>query len=242
MSKFVRSTVLLSSVLSLSLGLNLVSVHAEENTDADVGTAVEEVVIKGEDKAKIFVPKTNFDNLSVTDVDGSVTYYNTLEDMKLDLTYRSADRLTLKPIKTNDSVLKDGAQEDVTGSIEEDYSATKSIGETYLGSETKKMKFLGNSKYTPDWAPASGYNLTYGMSDTFSSTFNTGFGDVSASFTRTYGIETSLPADKKRYSKVAGYADLKIQTWRVSRPNVSISYYRQKVTKLNTYVKVRYKK
>lgn len=230
MVKFVKSSILVTSALTLSLGLNLTSVHAEEeDTSSEIIPAE---TIMGEDP--VTERKVDFENLSVTELDGSVTFYNALEEMQLDLTFSQTPRIPKLPLSEKPRF--PGAQEDDT------MTTSGSLGETYIGTKYHYMKFMGNSQFTTNWTKASSYVMSSSKSDHFEATFTTGYGEITSGFTRSYGVETTIPANKKKYSKLSGYADLKIKTWRVSKPNVSISYYKNKVTKLNTYVKVRYKK
>jgi len=227
MVKFVKSSILVTSALTLSLSLNLTSAHAEEDTSSEI---IPEETIMGENP--VTERKVDFNNLSVTELDGSVTLYNTLEEMQIDLTYSQTPKIPKRPLTEKPRF--PGAEEDTV--------TTAALGETYIGTKYYDMKFMGNSQYTPNWAYASSYVLNAAEDDHFEATFTTPYGEITSGFSRSYGVQTTIPANKKKFSKLSGYADLKIKTWRVSKPNVSISYYKNKVTKLNTYVKVRYKK
>lgn len=51
--------------------------------------------------------------------------------------------------------------------------APLAIGETLVGTQNKKMQFLGYSKFTPSWTYANSYQLVNNQSETFSSKVNT---------------------------------------------------------------------
>ena len=217
MNPLVKSSILASGALCLSLGFQLTPAEASENTKS----SSQKSYLEQNNSA----PKNvNFEELSVEEADGSTSFFATKEDLQLYVTYANLPQ-------------KNSAQSYTINS-----SAKAAIGETVVGTIYKKMKFLGYSKYTPNWVKASTYTLSKGKSDTFSSKFDTKFGDVSASFTRTYGISTTIQANKKKYSKIAGYADLKIQKIKVFLPNMSSSIYKTKAIKQETYVKPKYKK
>lgn len=195
--KFKVLSIILGSFLFLALGFNQEEVSANGLTES----LNEGIVI-------------DYDNLQITELDGSIILFDNKEDMEIHL---------------NNS---EEVQKDTIGIY--------ALGETVVGTQYKSYQFLGYSKFTPSWTKASRYTLTNNQTESFSSKVTTDWGDVSVSFSKSYGVNTSIPADSSRFSKLAGYADLKIERIKVSQPNLSSSYYKTKVTKTNTYVAVRY--
>lgn len=215
LNPLIKSSLLASSALFLTVGFQLNPVQANED---DTNVSSEQTGLESND----LLSTVDFDNLKIVEEDGSESFFESKEDMQLYITYSNL------PTTTQNVGLKS-------------ITAAGAIGETVVGTEYKKMKFLAYSKYTPSWAKASSYTLSQGKSDTFSTTIATKFGDVGASFTKNYGTTTTIPANKKKYSRIAGYADLKIQKIKVSLPNVSSTFYKNKVTKQAKYVKPKYK-
>lgn len=199
----------------LTVGFQLNPVQANED---DTNVKSEQTDLENNGR----LSEIDFNKLAIVEKDGSESFFETKEDMQLYITYSNLPN----------------TEQNVGLRL---ISAAGAIGETVVGTEYKKMKFLSYSKYTPSWAKASSYTLSQGRSDTFSSNFDTKFGAVSASFTKNYGTTTTIPANKKKYSRIAGYADLKIQKIKVSLPNVSSTFYKNKVTKQEKYVKPKYK-
>lgn len=157
--------------------------------------------------------EVDFDNLIITEEDGSYSIFDNSEDME-------------DYINTVNSI---------------NPMSRLGLGESLVGTQNKKMQFLSYSKYTPDWALASSYTLKKGNTYSFSSKIKSKWGNVKVSFSRKHGVNTKIPANAKKYSKLAGYADLKIQRIKVTKPNLHNSYYKTKVTKTNTYIKPKYK-
>lgn len=158
----------------------------------------------------------DYDNLQITESDGSIIFFDNLEDMETHLDY--------------------------IDSINEDPGIVPlAIGETLVGTQYKNKEFLGYSKFTPSWTYASSYVLINNQSETFSSKVNTDWGDVGVSFSKSYGVNTNIPANSNKLSRLGGYADIKIERYKVSLPNVSSSYYKNVAKTTNTYVLVKYK-
>lgn len=155
-------------------------------------------------------------NLQITESDGSIIFFDNQEDMEAHLDY-------MKSIDENPGI------------------APLAIGETLVGTQYKKMQFLGYSKFTPSWTYANSYQLVNNQSETFSSKVNTDWGDVGISFSKSYGVNTTIPANSKKLSRLGGYADIKVERYRVSLPNVSSSYYKNVAKTTATYVIVKYK-
>ncbi|QTD40522.1 hypothetical protein [Sporosarcina sp. Te-1] len=114
------------------------------------------------------------------------------------------------------------------------------FGETLIGTEYKYFEFMGYSKYTKDWQKNSHYTTTKGESQTFSNKVTTTWGDVSVSYSHSEGVTRTIPADASRWSRLAGYADLKIERFKITQPSFG-TIYTTKVTKLNLYTDVKYK-
>lgn len=159
-------------------------------------------------------PIIDLENLEILETDGSLTIFDNAEDMENYLNYME--------------------------SIDDTYTTMAKVGETVVGTQYKKMQFISYSKYTPDWTKASSYTLKKGNTYSFSSKIKSKWGNVSVSFSRKHGVNTNIPANSKKFSKLAGYADLKIQRIKVTLPTVP-TFYKTKVTKTNTYIKVKYK-
>ncbi len=159
------------------------------------------------------VDNVDFENLMIIEEDGSYSFFDNIEDMEDYVNYTHS----INPM------------------------SRLGLGESLVGTEYKNMQFLAYSKYTPDWSPASHYTLKKGNNYSFSANVKSKWGNVKVSFSRKHGVDTWIPADSKRLSKLAGYADLKIQRIKVSRPNLHNSYYKTNITKTATYIKPRYK-
>ena len=164
-----------------------------------------------------FDPVIDYETLSIQESIDSITFFDNIDDMSM---YVSI-------IKTSNS--------DVIGT--EPMSA---VGKTLIGTQYKDFYFMGYSKYTPDWQRNKEYTVSKGDGQTYSTKVNTKWGDVSASFTLSEGVSRTISADNTRWSRLAGYADLKIQRFKSSGHNFG-TIYTTKVTKLNLYTDVKYK-
>lgn len=158
-------------------------------------------------------PKIDYNNFQVYNSDGSITVYDNLQDMQRDLNFNNRF-LTAKAFAP---------------------------GEKLVSTQKKDKVFLGYSKYTKTWTKASSYTLL--KSETFSTGFTTKWDSkVNISYSISSGINTTIPANKKKFSKVAGYADITVKRYKVTQPNLSSSFYKNKVTYRDRYTKVKYKK
>lgn len=106
------------------------------------------------------------------------------------------------------------------------------------------MKFSGYSNMTPNWSKASKYTIPRNKSLKFSVGATYGGVKINLSFGKTYGVNTTIKANSKKYSRLAGYQD-------VTLTKKQRIYY-QAGTKIKTvnfvtkkthakYVKVKYK-
>lgn len=156
--------------------------------------------------------KVDFENLYIKKSDGSITAFDNIKDMQLHLNYINSNGY---------------APEFIT---------LARLGHRLIGTQYKYRVFSGYSKFTPFWTKASLYTLTNNQSESFSSTTNTDWGSINFSFSKSYGVSTNIPADSTRYSRLAGYADLKIERYYVSLPNLHNGYYKTEVTVQNIYI------
>lgn len=106
------------------------------------------------------------------------------------------------------------------------------------------MRFSGYSNMTPNWSKASKYTIPANRSLKFSVGATYGGVNINLSFGKTYGVNTTIKANSKKYSRLAGYQD-------VTLTKKQRIYY-QAGTKIKTvnfvtkkthakYVKVKYK-
>ncbi|MEK4254740.1 hypothetical protein [Ureibacillus sp. FSL K6-2830] len=160
-----------------------------------------------------FEPAVDYENLQVTNDDGSIILFDNLEDMEIYLT-------TSKELQSGIGI--------------------NWYGETVVGTEYKWFHFMGYSKHTPSWRKASEHHVNSGETETFSATVKTEWGDVTASYTRTTGVTSVIPADPSRYSRLGGFADLKIERIKTTQPSFGTRY-STKVKVLDTYIDVVYK-
>lgn len=106
------------------------------------------------------------------------------------------------------------------------------------------MRFSGYSNMTPNWSKASKYTIPANRSLKFSVGATYSGVNINLSFGKTYGVNTTIKANSKKYSRLAGYQD-------VTLTKKQRIYY-QAGTKIKTvnfvtkkthakYVKVKYK-
>lgn len=156
----------------------------------------------------------DYENLQIVETDGSTLNFDNVDDMKI---YVAAFK---KP-------QKNGVEPYV-------------FGETIVGTQYKNYQFMGYSKYTKEWAKPSSYTTLSSDSQTFSQKITTNWGDVTASYSQSKGVNRTIPADPKRWSRLAGYADLKIVRTKITQPSFG-TIYTTKATKVNSYIAVKYK-
>lgn len=161
--------------------------------------------------------QVDYDNLQIQETDGSIISFDNLSDMKK---YVKAFEQTKK---SNESIIQPLV-----------------FGQTVVGTQYRYFQFMGYSKYTKDWQKNSQYTITKGQSQTFSNKITTNWGDVTISYSHSEGVTRTIPADAKRWSRLAGYADLKIQRIKTTQPSFG-TIYTTKTTKLNLYTDVKYK-
>lgn len=155
----------------------------------------------------------DFSNLQIAEPDGTVLTFDSEEDMSSYLSAKNSNKFN--------------------------QMETLAVGETLVGTETKKMQFV--SYHTSSWGQLPGYTVDNGSTLGISGKIPSKWGDVGVSFTKTYNVSVTYPADKKRWSKLAGYADVKIERYKVFKPNMPTSYYVNKTKVLEKYIKVKYK-
>lgn len=159
----------------------------------------------------------DYDNLLITEPNGTTLNFDNIDDMKIYIdTFK-------KP------------QNDRGDSIQ-----PYVYGETIIGTEYKYFEFMGYSKYTTDWGQPNAYTTLSSESQTFSHKIATKWGDITASYNQSQGVNRTIPADPKRWSRLAGYADLKIVRTKVTQPSFGTLYF-TKATKLDSYIAVKYK-
>lgn len=181
------------------------------------------------------------ENLYILEADGSTLNFDNIDDMKK---YVDAFK---KPQGDNVASIKTLQKNSIEPSFntlqvsegEGDFQAAV-FGETIIGTEYKKYHFMGYSKFTPDWAKPSSYTTLSSQSQSFSQKISTKWGDTTASYTQSQGVNRTIPADAKRWSRLAGYADLKIVRKKITQPSFG-TIYTTKVTKTNSYIAVKYK-
>ncbi|MBC9722030.1 MAG: hypothetical protein H9W82_12215 [Lactobacillus sp.] len=205
-----------SFLLSSALFLFLITPSTSAKADTLEISPMEETV-KTLDTAIDLSTTIDYDNLQITEPDGSTLNFDNIDDMK---TYVET---FMKPQKDKE----DNVQPYV-------------YGETIIGTEYKYYVFMGYSKYTKDWGKPNAYTTLSGESQTFSHKVATKWGDVTASYSRSEGVNRTIPADPSRWSRLAGYADLKIVRTKVTQPSFGTLYF-TKATKLNSYIAVKYK-
>lgn len=159
----------------------------------------------------------DYDNLQIQETDGSIISFDSLSDMEK---YVNAFE---QPQKDNESIIQPLA-----------------FGETIVGTEYKYFQFMGYSKFTTDWQKNSSYTVSQGESQTYSNKVTTQWGDVSVSYSHSEGVSRTIPADANKWSRLAGYADLKIERIKTTQPSFG-TLYTTKTTKLNLYTDVKYK-
>lgn len=157
----------------------------------------------------------DYDNLQITETDGSTLNFDNIDDMKIYL-----DTFTFKKPE------KDSVEPYV-------------FGETIVGTEYKNYQFMGYSKFTTEWAKPSSYTTVSSQSESFSQKVSTTWGDITASYSESKGVNRTIPADPKRWSRLAGYADLKIVRTKITQPSFG-TIYTTKATKVNSYIAVKY--
>ncbi|HIZ53811.1 MAG TPA: hypothetical protein IAA20_07715 [Candidatus Enterococcus avicola] len=156
----------------------------------------------------------DYDNLQITETDGSTLNFDNIDDMKIYVANFKKPQ-------------KDGVEPYV-------------YGKTIVGTQYKNYQFMGYSKYTKEWAKPSAYTTQSSDSQTFSHKISTKWGDTTASYSQSKGVSRTIPANKKKWSRLAGYADLKIVRHKITQPSFG-TIYTTKVTKLNSYIAVKYK-
>ncbi len=161
--------------------------------------------------------RLDYDNLEIHETDGTILIFDNLSDME---NYVKAFE---QPAKYKDSDMQPLV-----------------FGESLIGTENKKFVFLGYSKFTPDWQKNSQYTTSKGESQTYSNKVTTKWGDVSVSHNHTEGVTRTIPANSKKWSRLAGYADLKIERYKITQPSFG-TIYTTKTKKLNVYTAVKYK-
>lgn len=158
-------------------------------------------------------PIVDYDNLQITESNGSMILFDNLEDMK---TYLAALENTQK-----------------------DKIGTYVFGETIVDTQYKYYQFMGYSKHTAEWCKCTDYTVLSSQSETFSHKVATEWGDVTASFSYSSGVNRRIEADKSRFSKLAGYADLKVERVKITQPSFG-TLYTTRVKTTNSYLAVRY--
>lgn len=164
----------------------------------------------------------DYENLQIHETDGSVVTFDNLGDMEKYVNYLEETKNTEK---SGDS--KSIIQPQV-------------FGETVVGTQYKNYQFMGYSKYTKDWQKNSQYTVTKSKSQTYSKKVNTKWGDVSFSYSQSEGVTRTIPANAKKWSRLAGYADIKIQRVKITQPSFG-TIYTTKTKKLAHYTAVKYK-
>lgn len=207
-----KKTLLSGVALTMALTLPTINVDASsENTNLNSDANVENVAFNYLD--------VDYQKLQVQESEDTFVFFDSLRDMELYLVHNI-------PTPTSSS---------------NSFATMAAIGETLVGTEYKNYQWMGYSRFTPSWTKASSYVLNSNETETFTGTVSSKFGSVEAKFVRSYGVSTNIPANSSRYSRLAGWADLTIKRYRVSLPNLSTSYYKNKVTVRNNYVDVKYK-
>lgn len=158
-------------------------------------------------------PVIDYENLQITETNGSIILFDNLDDMN---TYLTA---------------LENPQKDKVG--------TYVFGETIVETKYKYFEFMGYSKHTKEWCKCTDYTVLSSQSETFSHKVSTDWGDVTASFTHSSGVNRKIEADKSRWSKLAGYADLKIERVKITQPSFG-TLYTTRVKTTNSYIAVRY--
>lgn len=162
-------------------------------------------------------PKIDYNNFQVYNSDGSITIYDNLQDMQKDLAFGKSS------LPNKSSIL------------------SARTWEKLVSTQKKNKVFLGYSKFTKTWTKASSYTLL--KSETFSTGFTTKWDSkVNLSYSTSSGINTTIKANKKKFSKIAGYADITIKRYKVVHPKMSSSFYKNEVTYRDRYTQVKYKK
>lgn len=115
---------------------------------------------------------------------------------------------------------------------------------TLVSSERKNMLFVGYSKLTPDWSKAAYYDINKGSKVKIGGSYKYKGVSVNIGFSKSYGVTTRIYANKNKWSKLAGYADITFKRYRVDvyeSGQKLYSYYETTKTTHNTYIKVKYK-
>lgn len=201
----------LGSFLFLAIGSNQV---ASASTVLPEGLE-EQSIIKVESVINLTgEPVIDYENLQITESNGSMILFDNLEDMN---TYVAA-----------------------LENLQKDKIGTYVFGETIVDTQYKYYQFMGYSKHTAEWCQCTDYTVLSSQSETFSHKVTTDWGDVTASFSYSSGVNRKIDADKSRWSKLAGYADLKIERVKITQPSFG-TLYTTRVKTTNKYLAVRYK-
>lgn len=113
-----------------------------------------------------------------------------------------------------------------------------------MGSNRYKMKFAGYSNTTPNWTKAKQYRISKNKGVKFGLNASYKGVGVKLGFSKVYGTTIVIPANSKKYSKLAGYQDVTLTKYRTiyyqaDRRIQTINHVTKKVHA--NYVKVKYK-
>ncbi|WP_211253723.1 hypothetical protein, partial [Staphylococcus microti] len=113
-----------------------------------------------------------------------------------------------------------------------------------ISSTRYNMRFSGYSNMTPSWTKASKYTIQAGRSLNFSTGAQYKGLNLTLGFARTYGVTTTIKANPKRYSRLAGYQDVTLTKkqriyYQAGKKIRTVNFVTQKTHA--KYVKVKYK-
>lgn len=83
-----------------------------------------------------------------------------------------------------------------------------------ISRQNLKKKFVGYHKLTTSWAKASSYTIKSGVSSTASTSATFDGISYTLSVTKSVGVDTTIQADKNRYSRLALYGDFLVKHMR----------------------------
>lgn len=105
------------------------------------------------------------------------------------------------------------------------------------------MKFVGYHVVTPSWAKASSYTVNAGLTASASIEYTYKQFTCKLTASKTFGVDTNIPADSSKFSRLGLYGDFLVKHMRTNYHDSSGIYdtydYISTQT-LNTYVLVTY--
>ena len=112
-----------------------------------------------------------------------------------------------------------------------------------ISRQNLKIKFVGYHALTPSWAKASSYTVNAGLTASASIEYTYKQFTCKLTASKTFGVDTNIPADSSKFSRLGLYGDFLVKHMRTNYHDSSGIYdtydYISTQT-LNTYVLVTY--